>query len=63
MFVEINGRILDLNKLKREQLLIKKIIEREIDEILKKYGFEKEKWHYFNDRVLLTCQARFKSTV
>lgn len=64
MFIESKGRILDAEKLCKDQFLLKKLLEWEAEQILVKYGFEKlNEEHYKNDEILMKCTIRIKSDV
>jgi len=41
MFIQINGRILDEGEYKREIILLKRLIEYELTECSRRYGFER----------------------
>jgi hypothetical protein len=59
MFIEINNRILDKKKLEREQLILKKAIEYEFHDTMKKYGFKKKKGFYEHEEAALKCIIKF----
>jgi hypothetical protein len=58
-FIQINGIILDKNEYEREVLLLRKLIEYEFYEIIRKYGFVKDEGKYLNKELSLCAKIRF----
>jgi len=64
MFIESEGRILDAVKLRKDQLLLKKILEWEAEQILLKYGFERVDEELFRkEEVFMLCKIHIHSEV
>jgi len=58
-FIKINGRILDEKEYEKEVFLIKKLVEYELAETLRKYGFEKQGNSYIHEELLIRCSLLF----
>ena len=63
MIIEFEGKYIDKEKLKREQLLIKKIVSIEIMECLEKYGFVQKNNYFEHERTLLKAKIKISSKV
>jgi len=64
MFIEKNGIILDKKIIRKEQMLVKKLMNWEINQIMRKYGFVKKNNKnntFSNDEVFLECYINMKS--
>jgi hypothetical protein len=60
MFIEINGVILDKREHDRKVLLLKSLIQYELSEAIRKYGFEKRKDCYFHKETALSVKLVFE---
>ena len=59
MFIKINNWILDQNKLKKQQLIIKNHIIISIYDLLQIYGFKKTRDGFMNSDLNLRLELKF----
>ena len=60
MIIQRLGRFYDTEKLKREQFLIKSILENEISDVLTKMGFKRTGKIYVDERTLMSAKIIIK---
>ncbi|MFA6073133.1 MAG: hypothetical protein WC758_03400 [Candidatus Woesearchaeota archaeon] len=60
MFIEVNGRILDKRKYKSDILLLKRLVDYELKDSLKSYGFEKKEDYFVHSQYGLKLKLIFK---
>jgi len=60
MFIEISGRILDLEKYNEEVRLLKKILRTDAKELFEKFGFEQKDERFCNKSLDLEILFRIR---
>jgi hypothetical protein len=60
MFIEINGVILDKREHDRKVILLKRLMQYELSEVTRKYGFVKKKEYFFHEETGIKVKLLFE---